>query len=383
MTFIDNDRTPPDARTSAPLRTLALVLPLAALLAACSDDSAVSQPASRGVERSVPVVAEPVSIDARRTRIEAVGTARARRSVEVFAEAAGEVTEVNFQPGDRVSAGDVLIALDSRDETLALRLAELRVGEAQRQLKRYNTANSNAELTVPESTVDTAATALETAIVERDIARLALERRAVTAAFDGFVGISDIDVGDRIDTTTLITTLDDRSALLVTFDVPEAHVNSVQLDDAVTLEAWDAGHSRTEGRVVDIGSRIDPVSRAFATRAEVRNDDDRLRPGMSFRVQLDLEDGRFPAVPELAVQWGADGAYVWAAREGRARRVPVRLIQRDSGRVLVEGELMSGDQVIAEGVQAVRENAALRIMDAAALARDARGVLTRNRRAEG
>jgi RND family efflux transporter MFP subunit len=326
---------------------------------------------------------EPVRLETRRTRIEAVGTARALRSVEVYAEAAGEVVAVNFQPGDLVRAGDVLVGLDARDETLALRLAELRLGEAERQLRRYETANANAELTVPESTVDTAATALESARVERDLAQLALERRRVTAAFDGFVGISDVDVGDRIDTSTLITTLDDRSSLLVSFDVPEAYVRNVTLGDPVSLEVWNADGDRAEGRVVDIGSRIDPVSRAFATRAQVPNGADRLRPGMSFRVRLDLEAGRFPVVPELAVQWGADGAYVWTAVDGHAKRVAVRLVQRDDGRVLVDGPLEAGDQVISEGVQSMRQNAGLRVMDAAALARDAREALGGSPRADG
>lgn len=366
----------PTSHRSRPIITARLPAALTVtLLVACSsgenDDPVRSAPTSR----DVPVVAETVKLDRNETRIEAVGTARARRSVEVFAEVAGEVVDINFQPGDRVQAGDVLLALDARDEELALRLAELRVGEAERQLRRYETANANAKLTVPESTVDTAATALETALVERDLARVALERRTVTAAFDGFVGITDIDVGDRIDTTTLITTLDDRSSLLVSFEVPEAYVRTIDIGAPVSLEVWSADALRASGRVVDIGSRIDPVSRAFVARAEVPNGDDQLRPGMSFRVELDLENGAFPAVPELAVQWGADGAYVWAVDDGRARRVPVRLVRRGSGRVLVEGDLAKGDQVVAEGVQSMREGVPLRIMDAAALARDARAVL--------
>lgn len=367
-------------KRSSPLRVPQLLLvALGLTLVACSEPETEATGAPR-MSRAVPVVAETVKLDTRRTRIEAVGTARALKSVSVFAEAAGEVVEVNFQPGDKVRAGDVLVALDARDETLAVELAELRFGEARRQLERYTRANESAELTVPESTVDTAATALETARVERDIARLALERRTVTAAFDGYVGITDIDVGDRIDTTTQITTLDDRSSLLVSFDVAEAFVRRIEIDDPVTLEVWSAGATNAQGRVVDLGSRIDPVSRAFVARAEVPNGEDRLRPGMSFRVQLDLENGAFPVVPELAVQWGADGAYVWTVDEGKARRVPVRMVQRGAGQVLVEGALASGDQVVSEGVQSMREGVALRIMDAEALARDARKVLAADKR---
>jgi membrane fusion protein (multidrug efflux system) len=196
---------------------------------------------------------------------------------------------------------------------------------------------------------------------------------SVTAPFDGYVGITEVDVGDRIETTTQITTLDDRSSLLVSFDVPEAFVRRMNIGDPSRIEVWSAGPPRAEGRVVDLGSRVDPVSRAFVARAEVPNPDDMLRPGMSFRVQLDLINGAFPVVPELAVQWGADGAYVWSVEDGRARRVrcagaarPARCWSR---------ERWANDQVVAEGVQSMREGVGVRIMDAAALARDARKAL--------
>ncbi|WP_350037440.1 efflux RND transporter periplasmic adaptor subunit [Pseudohaliea sp.] len=171
---------------------------------------------------AVPAVVEPVRLEPLRLRVEAVGTARAWRSVSLYPEAAGEVVAVNFQPGDHVAQGEVLLALDSRDEKLALELAELRFADARRMLKRYTTANSSVELTVPETTIDTARTTLESARIERDRAQLALDRRFVTAPFDGHVGITDIDPGDRIEPTTEITTIDDRSLLLVSFEVPEA-----------------------------------------------------------------------------------------------------------------------------------------------------------------
>jgi RND family efflux transporter MFP subunit len=352
-----------------------MLVVLAALLTAACSGGGEDDAGKPRAARTVPVVAESVSVEQRRTRIEAVGTARALRSVSVFAETAGEVVSVNFQPGDRVAADDVLVALDSREEELALELAELRYAEAKRLLNRYTTANDGVALTVPETTLDAAATTLESVRIERDRARLALERRFITAPFDGYVGITEVDAGDRIETTAEITTLDDRSALLVSFDVPEVFVGRVNIGDPIAIEVWSADRARAEGRVVDLGSRVDPISRAFVARAEVPNPDDMLRPGMSFRVQLDLINGEFPVVPEVAVQWGADGAYVWSVEDGRARRVSVRLVQRMPGKVLVEGALGPNDQVVAEGVQSMREGVGVRLLDAAALARDARSAL--------
>jgi RND family efflux transporter MFP subunit len=270
----------------------------------------------------------------------------------------------------------VLLALDARDETLALELAELRLADARRMLERYTRANNNVELTVPETTVDTARTALDSARIERDRAQIALQRRFVTAPFDGYVGISDVDAGDRIDPATEITTIDDRSVLLVSFDVPEAFVGNLATDDPVRIEVWSAEGTAASGRIVDLGSRVDPLSRAFTARAEVPNPEDQLRPGMSFRVELDLVGAAFPAVPEVALQWGAEGAYIWIVEADRARRVPASLVQRQEGRVLVDAEVPAGALVVGEGVQSMRDGIAVRTMDAEALARDARGVLT-------
>lgn len=366
------------ARRSIP-RSLARLAPamLLCALVAC-DDAAVSGRATGGpgAREAVPVVVEPVVLESRRTRIEAVGTARALRSVSLFPEAAGEVEAVQFAPGDRVDAGDVLLELDSEDQRLALELAEVRLKDARRLLDRYVAANRSGERTVPETTVDATRLALETARIERDRARVALERRSVTAPFDGYVGITDVDPGDRIDPATEITTLDDRSALLVTFDVPEAFVGRLTPGDPIEIETWTADRLGATGEVVDLGSRIDPATRAFAARARVPNPEDRLRPGMSFRIRLDLEGAAFPKVPEVAVQWGSEGAYVWVAEEGIARRVPAAIVQRLSGSVLVDAELSPGDLVVGEGVQSMREGLAVRALDATALARDARAVLS-------
>ena len=75
--------------------------------------------------RAVPIIAEPLQFERARARVEAVGTARARLAAELFPATSGEVVAVNFEPGQAVAAGDVLLELDRRQEELAVRLARL------------------------------------------------------------------------------------------------------------------------------------------------------------------------------------------------------------------------------------------------------------------
>jgi RND family efflux transporter MFP subunit len=141
----------------------------------------------------------------------------------------------------------------------------------------------------------------------------------------------------------------------VSFEVPEAITGDLAVGDEVEIATWNSRSPTAFGEVVDIGSRIDPATRTFVARARVANEADALRPGMSFRVSLNLEGTPYPVVSETGVQWGADGAYVWSVVDGKARRVPVSVIQRQQGQVLVDGNLEEGDLIVVEGIQRMRE----------------------------
>lgn len=327
-----------------------LLVPLAATLAACTPEPESSRPA---IDRAVKVIAEPLGFERVRTRVEAVGTSRAVRSAEIYPATSGEVMAVNFEPGQRVAAGDVLVELERREEELAVRLAEVRLADAKRLYDRYQRSAGSGAVT--QSMIDEAESAVETTRIELERARVALDYRTIEAPFGGYVGVTEVDPGDRIGPDTMITSVDDRSALLVRFDVPEAFVGQLGVGDTVELTTWSGDATESAGVIEDIGSRIDPASRTYIARARVDNARDRLRPGMSFRVVADFEGDRYPVVAETGVQWGADGAYVWTIVGGQAERVPVEIVQRREGRVLIDAPLDGDDVVVIEGTQQMRE----------------------------
>jgi membrane fusion protein (multidrug efflux system) len=326
-------------------------LAAATVVAACSESPTLEQ--SQRVEPAVRVIVEPLQFEPARAEVEAVGTSRALRSVDVYPATSGEVVAVDFEPGQLVSAGDKLVELDRREQELAMELATIQLADAKRLLDRYErSAESGA---VVQTVLDEARTAVELARVDLERARIALDDRTVRAAFDGFVGTTEVDRGDRIDTGTMITTLDDRSSLLVSFEVPETLIGELLVGEDVKLETWNSGAPVVKGEIVDIGSRIDPQTRTFIARVQVPNESDKLRPGMSFRVAVDIDGELYPVVAETGVQWGADGAYVWSVNDNTASRVAVQVVQRREGRVLVNGDFDAGDIVVVEGIQRMQE----------------------------
>ena len=306
-----------------------------------------------GPTETPPVIVEPARLQSDAAIVEAVGTGEAIQGVVIYPETAGEVRNVLFQAGERVAQGTPLLRLDDEDEVLAVELAKVRLQEARQQLNRYERAAPSGAVSASE--VDTARTEVEAAKIELSRAELALRKRTVRAPFAGVLGIPQVDPGDRVTESTAITTLDDRSSLLVSFEVPEAFAYGITEGQEVEAITWARPGEAFTGVVDSTAARIDPVTRTLTVRARLPNVDDRLRSGMSFVIRVPIGGDRLPSVPSVSVQWQREGAYVWRIdAQNRAEKVAIDVRKRSDTWVLVEGDLAEGDRVVVEGVQRMR-----------------------------
>jgi RND family efflux transporter MFP subunit len=326
------------------------------VLAACGERGQEQDDAA--ADQAEPIVAHRIAHEREETVIQVVGTARARAFATIYPETSGQVVEVLFAPGDFVEAGAPLVRLDAREEQLAVDLARVAVQEAEQLLARYRRIENTGA--VSASQIDEARTALDAAQIELQQAEVALSKRTIVAPFAGYLGLSDVDPGAQITSTTVIAQLDDRRSLYVDFSPPEQIFGRVAVGDIVTMSPFAEAGPAPEARIVAIDSRIEPTRRTFTVRAEIDNADDALRPGMSFSVNFAVPGDEFPAVPEAAMVWGNDGASVWRVVDGVAQETPVAVMLRTEGRVLVRGDLPEGSVIVTEGVHKMREGMAVR-----------------------
>ncbi|MCQ8184643.1 efflux RND transporter periplasmic adaptor subunit [Parvularcula maris] len=339
------------------------------LLAACSD-GADEEGRFGGPQASTIVPFEVAYLEDART-VQAVGTARARAQATVRAETAGVVEEVLFEAGQFVEAGAPLIALEAEDERLAVRLADVTVREAEQLLARYRRIEDTGA--VSDSAIDEARTQLEAAKINLEQAQLRLAERTVRAPFDGYVGLSDVDPGNRVGPDTVLTAIDDRRLLYVDFNAPEEVFGQLGSGDRITVRPFTA-EGPLKAEIVLLDSRVDNASRAFRVRAALPNEDDRLRPGMSFDVTFNIPGRQYPAVPEAAIVWGANGSFIWAVEDDKASRVPVQIVSRREGQVLIDAPLDRGSVIVAEGVQKVREGSTVSFAKASSRSGSTAGV---------
>ncbi|MGK0442931.1 MAG: RND family efflux transporter MFP subunit [Pseudohongiellaceae bacterium] len=236
----------------------------------------------RGADRPRIVVVERLSFEYETSTIEAVGSAQAIRSVTLFASVSDEVISINFVPGQAVKKDDVLLEIDSRLQDFNMQRAAIELEDAQKNLNRVK--NSFKKGAVTERVVDDANTLFKLANIKQLEAKKNKEDRLVRAPFDGILGLTDVEAGDRITPQTEITTLDDRTRLFVNFVAPELAVSYLMEKPTVQLQPWTDRLTLLPAKVAEVDSRVSLQDRTIRARALLDNQNDEYRPGMSFRV---------------------------------------------------------------------------------------------------
>ncbi len=330
------------------------------------NSTAATEPAGAGGQgqrrsgQALPLVVVRAAAEAKiNDKLSAIGTGKAKSSVAVTPFTAGRLTEILVTSGTKVKGGDVIARLDSEAESILVDKARVALRDAQTKLKRAESLRSSN--TVSAVQLSEAALAVDNAALNVREAELALDRRAIKAPIGGIVGILPINAGNYITISTTVAMIDDRSDLLVDFWVPERFAPAITIDLPVTATSIARPGETFKGAISAIDNRVDPTSRTLHVQAKITNPNDALREGMAFQMSVGFPGDIYPTVDPLAVQWGTDGAYVWKITDNKATRVPVRVVQRNTAYVMVDADIKPGDQIVAEGVQSVREDGFVQI----------------------
>ncbi len=355
----------------APMRALGLPI------ADADDAGGGGGPPFGGGGGGVRVVAQEVALIEADDRLGAIGTSEALRSVSLTPEVSGRLDRVSVSSGDWVDAGKVIAALESDAQQLAMDRAELRLQDAQTRADRVARLRDSG--TATEVQIQEADLALNQAQLDLRDAEFELRRRQIVAPISGWVGLVGAEPGDQVASGTEIARLDDRSLLLVEFNIPERFVGLVGPGDALEVSPLSRPLDSVDGRIRAVDARVEQASRTLRVQGEIDNAADRLRPGMAFLITVLLPGENYPAVDPLSIQWDRRGSFVWAVDdEDRARRVSIEIVQRRDDAVLLRADLEEGQRVVLEGVQNLRPGAEVSIEELVSPAEPGQGdLLTR------
>lgn len=325
---------------------------------------ATAQPKGKGGGmRAAPVAQTVASSRAFSDRIEVLGVAKGRQSVTITSNTAELVTAVRFRDGQTVARGQVLVDLKASEEEAGLLEAQSRLAQAERDHMRWK-ALADRGIASPAA-LEQRQAALEAARASVEAARARKFDRVIRAPFAGVVGLTDVAPGALISPGSPIVTLDDLSVIRVDFKVPDRYLPVLREGGAIAArpDAWPG--EVFHGRIARLDSRIDAATRAITARAEFPNPAGRIKPGMMLRVTIEHGARDAVAVPEAAVQFEGEQAFVFVIiprGEGTSvRKQAVDVGVTQGGFVEILGGLRAGQRLVADGLNRIQDGQPVKV----------------------
>lgn len=346
----------PDARNVLASIGIGKVPSPAVEVAAAGPSAGQNAGGSRRNGNATLVVTAPAKKGIVNDRLNAIGNGQAIQSVVVMPQVSGTLSEIRAAAGARVVKGQVLARLDDEEQVIERDKAQVALRSAIEKSSSYKNLKSFSRLDVMDAQI-----AEEAAKLALSTAELNLKRRDIVAPIEGVAGIVAANVGDNVTTQSTIVSIDDRSEILVNFWAPERFATAIKVGMPVEATSISRPGETFTGEIEAVDNRVDEASRTIRIRAKFDNEKDELRAGMSFGVTMRFAGETYASVDPLAVQWDAEGSYVWRVTDNKSNKVRVQIVQRNPDAVLVKAELAEGEPVVIEGLQRVREGGAVRV----------------------
>jgi membrane fusion protein (multidrug efflux system) len=298
--------------------------------------------------------------------LDTIGSVVAINGVTVSTDLAGIVSQIAFESGAKVQAGDLLVHLDTSQEE-----AQLHQAEAQRDLAQVNLKRNTgllASRTISQSDYDTSEATFRQMQATVDQYRALIARKTLRAAFDGIVGIRQANLGQYLKEGDPVVTLQSFDPIYVNFSLPQQDLSKLAVGQTAELHA-DAFQKETfTGKINAINSLVDQTTRNVQIQATLSNPDAKLRPGMFVRVSVLMNESKpVVAIPATAIHYAPYGDSIFIVSDMKdpqsgkpykgVREQFVKVGQTRGDLVAIESGLKPGEEVATSGVFRLRNAA--------------------------
>ena len=266
---------------------------------------------------------------------EAVGTFVAVNGADVTTESGGVVRSIEFDAGQPVRAGAVLVRLNSANEEATLRSLEASAKLAKVQADRWRKLGADKLVSLDD--VQSKVTAAATAQAQVDAQRALIEQKTIRAPFSGVLGIRKVNLGQFVSPGDAIVSLQQLDPIYLDFSLPEQRIGQLVEGSMVRATVDAMPGAVFDGKVTAIEPLVDPNTRNFKAQATVQNPDGKLRPGSFAHVGFALGGERqVVVIPQTAVSFNPYGNAVFV----------ISKVKRKDGETDMQGKPLTGDKLI-------------------------------------
>ncbi|HKK79356.1 MAG TPA: efflux RND transporter periplasmic adaptor subunit [Phaeodactylibacter sp.] len=316
---------------------------------ATSSESTGSAP-----EEAPPIPVEAIVTEASSLRdaISVNGSTVPNEEVAITAEVPGKIEELEFEEGQFVKKGQVLLRLD--DEELQAERQRLVVQRRlnQKIAERLKALYEKEGVSLQEYEV--AAAEVEKTEAEITLLDAQLEKRVIRAPFAGQLGLRMVSEGSYLSPGTPIVQLISTNPIKLEFDVPEKYSRAVEVGSRVEFRL-DGSDRRFHANVIAREPNIDPDTRTLRFKATAPNPGGGILPGAFADVQVELEEfAGTILVPTQAIIPELNNKKVFRYRNGKAEPAIVETGIRQERYIQVVEGLSAGDTVIITGLLQIK-----------------------------
>lgn len=291
--------------------------------------------------------------------LQSVGTLEAKQGVVVSADVPGRVTEILFSAGSEVEKGDPLIRQDTSSERAQLRAAEASVLLAKVNLDRVESLLKKSVSSQAE--FDTASARYKEAVAQADNIRTIIDKKTITAPFDGRLGIRLVNVGSDLASGTPIVSLQAIDPIMVNFSIPQRQISQLAVGLPVNLESDAVPGEVFTGSISVVNPEVDTVTRSVRVQATLVNQSKKLLPGMFAKVNVILPQKKSVlAVPSTAISFATFGDSLYVIEETPAegekaagftlKQKFVRIGESRGDFISIEKGIDANEKVVGNGV---------------------------------
>jgi membrane fusion protein, multidrug efflux system len=350
------------------IQKVGLALLICGALAGCSRGQ-------KNAKASGPPPAVPVGVATVRQRdfpvyLTGLGSVLAFNTVALKTRIDGQITEVNFQEGQDVKVGQLLIQIDPKPYDVALATAqanlqrdEAQLNYAQVQFERQKALYAGGviakqDLDTQEASLGQYQGTIAADKAAIDNAKLNLFYTRITSPINGRIGLRMVDIGNYVQAsaTTPMVIITQLHPIAIDFTLPEDQLQSVRQkmkDGTLQVDVYsrDDQTKLSTGKLLTIDNQIDQTTGTAKLKAVFENPDNNLWPNQFVNVHLLLETKKDAVtMPVAAVQRGPQGTFTYLVDSNNTVQMrPIQLALTQGNTAVIASGLQAGDRVVTDG----------------------------------
>ena len=186
----------------------------------------------------------------------------------------------------------------------------------------------------------------------------------ITAPFDGYVGLTDYKLGDKLKNGDLLLTLDDMSSMKAFIYLPEKILPQISGDIKYIASSKLFPNQKYLGVISNIDQRVNRDSRTIRAYAIIENINNNLRPGLMLNIDIILDEIEATMlIPEESVLTSKDYSYVFVIDENIAKLKEVDLGISSNGMIQILSGINPEDKVVTLGHEKLKDGSKIKILE--------------------